>query len=112
MRKLKRNYGGDLPPTHWPTVRTVVALALGILGAPLVYEASALCAAQWNAMYGTVQPVKTPVLDTIGALWTKTLYELKEPVARTFANLPWKPSLIIPLAGLWAFCCVLLLRRK
>src|SRR5690349_9472696 len=100
MRKLSR------PPIEDPAPDTsrrklIVAVALGMAIAPLVYEGAALCVARW-----------APVLDAIGRGVEPVLKSVQRSTSRTFKNVPWRPTMVIPVACAWAFCGSFLLRRK
>jgi hypothetical protein len=95
-----------------PKRRAVLAVALGLALSPLVFEASSLCTAQWRSMAGPVVIVQTPVLDTLGWIFTSTGSSVSHSIAGMLHSVPWRPSVVIPLTFVWAGFASLLLRHR
>lgn len=111
MRKLGLNPGDDGKEGKRPKRRALVAVVLGLAFSPIVFEASSLCAAQWRSMNGPIVTVQTPVLDTFAWLFGSIWAIASQTVGKAFHNIPWRPSLVIPLTFAWAGAASLLLRR-
>jgi hypothetical protein len=90
--------------------RIVMTIFLGLALAPLVYEASLLCAARWRTMLGEHVQVSTPILDGLAngideaRTWTRRQADvwIRDP--------PWRPSVTIAVALGWAVGAAYLLR--
>jgi hypothetical protein len=111
MRKLPRHQLEEEPlrrkRKHW--IRVIV---LGLFLAPIVFEGSALCAAQWQSMFGPVTIAETPILDQLGPYIGSASSSIRNSTLAVFRNLPWRASFVIPVVFAWAFCGCLLLRRR
>jgi hypothetical protein len=112
MRKLSVPEIALETPPRSKRRRAVSAILLALMLAPLVFESTALCAARWRMMYGPVVAVQTPVLDTVAAGFHCIYSGVNDTTSGMFRRLPWRPSLVIPLACTWALCCTLLFRRS
>jgi hypothetical protein len=112
MRKLPAPVMDQTPPTWKKTRRKIVALLLGLLFAPLIYEGSKVCVMQWRAM--SMMPpghVKTPLLDRLGAEYEVAALSASSAVYAFFHRVPWRPIVVIPFACAWALCSGALLRK-
>jgi hypothetical protein len=114
MRKLADYTSESDARKRWlsPRQRALLVIALGLILTPVVYEYSTLCASRWIAMYGQVSTPHTPVLDALGDYVSEVHSSLALMFRRTFFNLPWKASLIIPLTMLWGFIASLFMSRN
>jgi hypothetical protein len=100
------------PPRRRPTLRSTLAVLLGLLAAPWIYELTLVCVANWHAMYGQVIHPETPLLDAGGSVLGNIARTLRERLHSTFQNLPWRPSLVIAIGILWAAFMSLPLRQR
>jgi len=87
-------------------------LCLGLLIAPLAYEIVGLCAANWQAMYGGVEHVETPILDTLDATYADAARVVRTRANRVIRSLPWQPTVVITLGLAWALFMSVPLRRS
>jgi hypothetical protein len=102
----------DEPPTRRRSrspLRWAIALAVLIL--PVLSEAAAVCLAQWKGLFGPIATVETPVLDTLKWLAQALAHDAHATVRAYFNNLPWKPSLVVPIGGACAALAMLILYR-
>lgn len=90
--------------------RTVLVVLL-LAAFPLAYEGSLLCVAQWKALFGRAEDVRTPVLDFIGELVTSARQGFGRLQVAPNASIGWKTEVVIPLAIVWTGLGVLILRR-
>src|SRR4051794_27355625 len=111
MRKFPQASTDAPPPRRGSRWHAVLTIALGLLLAPLVHEATALGVAPWKAMLGAVPSVETPVLDAIGSGMRSAARELRAWTAPVVHSAPWNPSLVFPLAVAWTALAILMLRR-
>ncbi len=112
MRKLRPNDHNEPRPARSPKRRAVLAILVGLTLGPLIFEGSALCVCWWRSMYGQVITAETPVLDVMDRGVQTVSRAMRLSTSRVFQNVPWKPSLVIPLACAWALGGCLLLRRR
>lgn len=90
--------------------RTVLTIILGLALAPVVYEASMVCASRWRAMVGDHVTVATPILDTLGAWADDSMNWSRRQVGVWLRDPPWRPSITIAVALGWAVGAAFLLR--
>lgn len=114
MRKLR---SPDLAPVahdrrrrDW--FRWLPFVLLGFLLAPLFYELTISCLARWQALYGPVPQIETPLLNVISAKYSYMIRLGRRFAQSPFQMLPWKPSAIMLVGLSWAFVTALLLRRR
>ena len=97
------------PRRSWREYALLAILVL--ICSPVLYEAALLCWANWHAMWGQVQSVETPVLDSFGTVLAAVARPVQMSVKGAFLNMPWKPTLVIGLGISWALVGIKLLRR-
>ena len=85
---------------------------LGFLLAPLCYELTIVCIARWQALYGPVPRIDTPVLNVISVKYNYLVRLVRRFAQSPFRMLPWKPSAIMLVGLSWAFVTALLLKRR
>jgi len=112
VRKLARQMLDDRPFDKTQRRRNVLAFVLGLSIAPVLYESTALCTARWRSMFGPMTTVNAPLLDTFGVGLNILNRTFQKTASGSFSSLPWKPSLIIPLAFALAIVGSLLMRRR
>ncbi len=111
MQKFSPNPIDVTPPRRRSQNRTAIAILLGLLLAPLVFEASQLCAAHWKGMIGNVPFVQTPMLNTLGSGLQSAGDDLRSTLSPVLRNLPWNPSYVVGFGLGWASLAALMLRR-
>ena len=89
----------------------VVAIALAALSAPILYEAGAVCVANWRAVMGESTNVRTPVLDASVYFLERLRNELAGLILPWFQHVPWQPSHVLLVAGIAMMASMLMLRR-
>jgi hypothetical protein len=99
----------EKPRSRLPIVFFGLFLLAGL--GPLALEASAICLANWKEFMGVSANVKTPVLDGV----QETLHDMSEgcwqEITPWFRVLPWRPRLVLPIAGVIMAFAMLMLRR-
>lgn len=111
MRKNNMDMLGETPARPRKRYGTTVLIVLLLAAFPLAYEGSLLCVAQWKAMFGKVEDVRTPVLDYIKERFTSARDRFNHFEATPVPDLRWKPAVVLPLAAFWTAIGVLILRR-
>jgi hypothetical protein len=103
----------DEPPVgRRSRFRIALIVVLTAIITPPLYEVSLLCMARWHGLYGVIFRVETPVLNAIGSTWTSTIQELHQFADPILFRLPWKASLIVPIAIAWTGLAAWLLRKS
>ncbi len=100
----------DEKPSPRRSLRHVVAVSLGLLIAPLVYEGTNVCIANWQMMTGQQIVVETPVYDAICESLDATRLWFNQMTGGFFRDPAWKPGTTIGLALAWAAGAAMLLR--
>ena len=101
----RRTINPDLTPEAGPRkrpVRTALALALGALAAPVVYEVTAASAARWQSLNGPYTHADTPVLDALAAAGRESARFVANFAHERLHDLPWQ-SHILMIVGALAF---------
>ena len=111
MQKFSPNVIDDAPPRRRSRTPAAVAILLGLLLSPLVFEATRLCTAHWKGMLGNVPFVETPILNTLGSGLQSASDEIRSSLSPVLRNLPWNPSHVIVFGLGWASLAALMLRR-
>jgi len=111
MRKFSPNLSDDTPPRRRTRTRAAIAILLGLLLSPLVFEASQLCTAHWQGMTGTAPIVATPMLDTLGSALRTAGDDIRSTLSPVLRKLPWNPSYVVVFGLGWASLAALMLRR-
>lgn len=113
MRKLTREPGFDATGAPRRSLASrLMPWVLIALVSPIIFEAAKLCFADWTGMIGARSEVATPVLDAIRAWKDDLAVNLTRVVRSYFVRLPWKVSMVVPIACGWALFASLLLRRR
>jgi hypothetical protein len=112
MRRARNMMIDDAPRRSRSNVRRICVILVGLALSPLVYEASAICAAQWRTMWGASVTVETPVLDAFGRYGRSVALETRRKLETSVRDHHWRPALVIPLACAWAGLASMLLRRR
>ncbi len=115
MRKLSCRFPDLDGPDHRRPRRVIhalFALTLLLLVMPVAYEIVILCLSNWQAMYGRIGHVETPILDRLLGAWNSSRWMIRSRLHGAFHNLPWRPSLIIGLGFAWALFMTFPLRRN
>lgn len=113
--KPPRRSGSDVPieirhrrRRRW---RNTFAVLLGLMMAPLFYEASTLSVARWRSMTGPSVTVRTPVLDTVQSASNELTRLGSRTIRSKFNNLPWRPTYVLAFGAVWVFMGWMWLRR-
>lgn len=113
MRKIAIRLDDDIREerrrSRIPLVFTGLFLLVGL--GPLALEGAVMCVANWKEFMGISAEARTPTLDRV----QETLEDMNEScrnyVNSWFRDLPWKPSIVLPIAGVVMSLAMLLLRR-
>jgi hypothetical protein len=99
----------ERPRSRLPLVFFGLFLLVGL--GPLALEGSAICLANWKEFMGVSASVRTPILDGV----QERLHNLSEDcwgeITPWFRALPWRPKMVLPIAGVIMAFAMLLLRR-
>ncbi len=95
-----------------PGRRVVMAALLALALAVPAYEGGRVCLARWRSMYGQSTYVETPVTTTLVDSFRAVATPVQKSVGSVLHNVPWNPSLTIPVALAWAFFAIQFLRRS
>ena len=102
---LDPHLGEPRPGRSW--VRPV---AIGLLAAPFLSDALALCHAEWRGLFGPMIEVRTPALDLVGGVARAVAVELSSLSRRPFRRLPWRPQWILGVMSLAIGAGMLIIR--
>ena len=100
---------GEAPRRRVP-LRSIAAIVVGLLMAPLLYEAIQCRIADWRAMRGEFIPVQTTVIDSLGAMIYEGGRWSRQTMKGILRDPPWRIGPTVALSLLWAFGAALLLR--
>src|SRR4051812_28454175 len=107
MRKFVHLDTLDQPKKPRSRAVLVVLFALVVVATPPLYELG-----RWKlAEHGILDPVATPLLDTISAHWAYSRGELRDWATPLMARRRWSPSMVLPIAFLWCALGAFMLRR-
>jgi hypothetical protein len=108
MRKFVHLDTLDQPKKPRSKALLVVFFALVAVAAPPLYELARLKLAE----HGILDPVATPLLDTISAQWAYSDGEFRDWLTPLLARRRWSPSMVLPIAFLWCALGAFMLRRS
>ena len=88
------------PPSRWRRLRRSAAIAvLGLAIAPLVYEALAMCHAQWCQVLGRNAQARTPVFDSLSDGVSTGHRSFWDTIGPYFQHVPWNPKIVFAVAA-------------
>src|SRR5262249_37056905 len=100
---------GEAPRRRVP-LRSIAAIVVGLMMAPLLYEAVQCRVADWRAMRGEFITVRTPVIDALGTMIYEGGRGSRQARKGILRAPPWRIGPTVALSLLWAFGAALLLR--
>jgi hypothetical protein len=92
--------------------RGILAVLVGVMLAPILYETTALSVARWRSLTGPSTSVSTPVLNSMQSSYNDLSRAGNRAVRSKFHDLPWKPRVVLACGAVWCVIGWLYFRKS